>query len=183
MFLKLFIIFSISFFLGEPSPTRILLQPASVLRTFAFSEKYVFSRTPSSESIQIWLYFRIEISSMFMTFSVSIFALILSSIFHGKWLLKWSISSCSVLPFWLPFRDLFRRLILGCILIVPWLTLGSFGLPLPHFWFPLAPFWLHLARFWLRFGALGLTFADPCAQFSHFGGLLASFFIFVCIFD
>ena len=31
----------------------------------------------------------------------------------------------------------------------------------------------------LSFGALGLTFAHPCAQFSHFGGLLASFFIFV----
>ena len=90
VFFKFFLIFSISFVLGEPSPTRILLQPASVLRTFTFSEKYVFSRTPSSESIQIWLYFRIEISSIFMTFSVSIFASIFSLIFHRKWLPKWS---------------------------------------------------------------------------------------------
>jgi len=70
----------------------------------------------------------------------------------------------------------------------------DFMLNLAHFWIPLthililfgsllAPFWLHLARLWLPFGALGRTFAHPCSQFSHFGGVLASFFIFVCIFD
>ena len=86
-----------------------------------------------------------------------------------------------------PFRDLITILTEGRFLDVFWSPFGPllslFWLPSAHCCLPLAPFCLHLARFWLPFNALGLTFADPCAQFSHFGGLLASFFIFVCIFD
>ena len=52
--------------------------------------------------------------------------------------------------------------------------LAPFGSLSAPFGSPLAPFWLHLDRFW----SLGLTFAHPCAPFSHFGDLMASFFIF-----
>ena len=74
----------------------------------------------------------------------------------------------------------FSRPVLLCWFYVEF---GSLLAPFGPFGLPLAPFWLHLARFWLPFGAPGLTFAHPCAQFSHLGGPLASFFIFVCIFD
>ena len=50
--------------------------------------------------------------------------------------------------------------------------LAPFGSVLPHFWHPLAHFWCP----WL-------TFAHPGGRFSQFWGLLASFFIFVGIFD
>ena len=67
--------------------------------------------------------------------------------------------------FWLPFRDLFRASILGCILVAPWLTFGSllgplgcllapfgsllapFGSRFAHFWCPLAHFWSPWAHF------------------------------------
>ena len=94
-------------------------------------------------------------------------------------------------PFWLLFRDLFRRSIFRCILVALWLTLGSilapFGSLLAPFWLPLAPFGSLLAPFgsllapfgshfcslWLTFCSFWLTFTP----FSHFGRLLASFLV------
>ena len=85
------------------------------------------------------------------------------------------------------FGSLFAILSFMLILCWLWLTFGSLlpplGSPLVHFWLPLAPFWLTLGTLWLTFGALGLTFGAPVARFSHFWCLLASFFIFVHIFE
>ena len=104
-------------------------------------------------------------SSIFITFSASIFASIFSSIFDGKWLPKTSGGIPVRAPFWRPFRDLFRRSTFWCILVVLWLTFGSllaplgrllasfgsllvpFGSLLDHFWCPLVHFWCPWAHF------------------------------------
>lgn len=58
-----------------------------------------------------------------------------------------------------------------------------FGALLAPCWSLLAPFWLTFGVLGLTFGAFRFTFGDPGAQCSHFWCLLASFFIFLCIFD
>ena len=122
---------------------------------------------------QFRYHFRIDFSSIFITFSALIFASIFSSIFYGKWLPKRCHFIFTRWPFWLPFRDLFRRSIFRCILITLWLTLGSiltpFGSLLAPFWLPWAPFGSLLAPF----GSLWLTFLLPLA---HFLVLLAYFY-------
>ena len=133
-----------------------------------FSQTINFSRFSIPKST----YFCI-CSCFFMTFSTSIFALIFPSIFDGKWLPKLSISRQDGGSFWLPFCDLFRRLIFRCILVALWHILGSilapFGSLLAPFWLPLAPFGSLLAPF----GSLWLTFLLPLA---HFLLLLAHFY-------
>ena len=94
-----------------------------------------------------------------MTFSASIFASFFSSIFNGKWFPKRCHFILTRWPFWLPFRDLFRRSIFRCILVALWLPFGSllppFGSLLLPFGSLLAPsgtlwatLWLQLAHFW-----------------------------------
>ena len=69
------------------------------------------------------------------------------------------------LPFWLPFRDLFRTSICWCILVALWLTFGTLWPPSGSLWVPVgslpAHFWYLLAPF--------------CTLLAPFGSLLASF--------
>ena len=111
----------------------------------------------------------------FMTFSASIFASIFSSIFEGKWFKKWSISSCSMLPFWLHFRNLFRRSTFECILVALWLLLSSLLTPFGSLLAPLgsllAPFGSLLAPFGSPLAPFSLPFRSLWTPFSHFGWL------------
>ena len=64
-------------------------------------------------------------------------------------------------PFWHTFRNLFRRLIFGCIFVVLWLTFDFLWDP---FWQPLAYFWFPLAPFWYTFSALVSSFCSPACK-------------------
>ena len=62
----------------------------------------------------------------------------------------------------------------------------NFGTLFDHFgtlWVRFGSLLVSFGALWLPFGLLGLTFGDPGARFSHFRKALASFFIFLCIFD
>ena len=111
-----------------------------------------------------------------MTFSVSIFASILSSIFIENGSQNGPADRWDLLL----FGSLFATFSRSWILCWFYVELGSLLAP---FWVPLAPFWLTFGALRLTFGALGLTFGAPVARCSHFWCLLASFLIFVYIFE
>ena len=108
---------------------------------------------------------RIEFSLIFMTFSASISTSIFSSNFNGKWLQNGPSKRLCGGSFWHPFRDLFRSLIFGCILVTLWLTLGSL----------LAPFGSLLAPFGVLLAPFGFLLAPFGSLLAHFGFLLAHF--------
>ena len=81
-----------------------------------------------------------------MTFSVSIFASIFSSIFHRKWLQKTMSDASLFAPFSRPFRDL--------------VFYADFMLNWAHFWLPFGSLWLPLGTLWLTLGALWLPFGS-----------------------
>ena len=96
-------------------------------------------------------------------------------------------------PFWLPFRDLFRRSIFRCILVALWLTLGSilapFGSLLAPFWLPfgsfLDPFWFSFDSVWLFCSILefiGLPFISLLSLLICFRNLFVSFGKFLSLF-
>ena len=75
--------------------------------------------------------------------------------------------------FWLPFRDLFRASILGCILVALWLHFGRFWFHFKPFSFHFGPFWLHFGPYWPHFGPFWLHFgrfgSHSGSIFDHFG--------------
>ena len=105
------------------------------------------------------------------------------SIFDRKWLPKWSGELCVREPFSRLFRVLFRRSILRCIWVAPWLTLGSLLAPLGSL---LAPFGSLLAPFGSLLGPFGLHFlilVDVGTLLALFGSLLPPFRLLFLIFN
>ena len=88
-----FSLFLHSFFFGEPSPTRVLLNKYYGSRTCTFFEKHDFSCEAIPQITKMQVCFRIVLSLKFLIFSASISVSICSSDFNRKLLPK-STKTC-----------------------------------------------------------------------------------------
>ena len=120
-------------------------------------------------SSQCRYHFRIEFSSIFMTFSASISTSIFSSNFNGKWLQNGSKKHPGN-----PSKSmLFATLSESRFLDAFWSPFGPpFGFPFGSLWSLLGFLWLTFGSLWLTFGALWLPFGF---LWLPFGSLLVPF--------